>query len=448
MVMKPGAPQDRNVGVGPAGGAHFLSTVNNPACPDSDEREVTREELSSVLDALSERICHYSLVDRTIIYCNAAWAAAHDLPPGQLIGSNLNDLMTPVERDALDAQLRLLGAGTPIIRNTKPIPAPDIPDRWVRWVDHYLMGEQGPEVIAVGRDATDEYLATQQLERSEARFRELADRSADVVWRFSLDPVPHFDYMSPSVFNMTGLTASEVKADFTLFLDALDEDGLSMITAALNGERLPRRCDVTFRHADGSRVIGEVRTTDNGDGAQGVLRDVTEIRVLQAELANQALRDQLTGLANRRLFDEMLNSALSRTLRTDNRVAIIFIDLDGFKTVNDVHGHVAGDGVLQEVSRRLLTAVREEDLVARVGGDEFLILLEPLLSDDEHLVRRIKAIVARPIGIGDGKTVTIGASVGFADTALVGRDPMALIEAADDNMYADKRRSQRAGSAR
>ncbi|RLE11698.1 MAG: hypothetical protein DRJ28_10280 [Actinobacteria bacterium] len=318
-----------------------------------------------------------------------------------------------------------------------------MPDHWIRWVDYYVEGELGPEVVAVGRDATDEYLATQHLEMSEARFRELADRSADVVWRFSLVPVPHFDYMSPSVFNLTGFTASEVQADFTLFLDALDEDSLSMITAALNGEKLPRRCDMTFRHADGSHVIGEVRITEIDNGVQGVLRDVTEIRSLQAELVNQALRDQLTGLANRRLFDEMLDSALHRTLRTDDPVAIIYLDLDGFKTVNDTHGHTAGDGVLREVARRLQAAVRDGDLVARVGGDEFLILLELLPTGDESLVKRIKTTMARPIGIGDENTVTISASVGIADTGSVGRDPTVLIEAADANMYADKQRLQR-----
>jgi len=432
------APRDRG-GDWPAG-VRSSSPKNSPARPDSDERESTPEQLNSILDALSERICRYSVVDHTIIYCNSAWAAARRIPPGQLIGRSLDELLTPVEKDALDAQLSLLGHGTPILRNSEPVPAPEMPNHWIRWVDHYLEGELGPEVLAVGRDATDEHLATQQLEMSEARFRELADRSADVVWRFSLVPVPHFAYMSPSVFNMTGFTASEVKADFTLFLDALDEKGLSMITAALNGERLPRRVDMTFRHADGSHVIGEVRITDIDNGVQGVLRDVTEIRALQAELANQALRDQLTGLANRRLFDEMLDSALHRTLRTDDRVATIYIDLDGFKAVNDNHGHTAGDRVLREVARRLQATVRDGDLVARVGGDEFLVLLELRPTDDENLVERIKTTIARPIGIGDENAVTISASVGIADTDSVGRDPTTLIEAADVNMYADKQR--------
>jgi len=440
--MELGAPRDRS-GSGWPASVRFLSTGNGPAPPDSVEREPTREQLSSTLDALSERICRYSLADRTIIYCNSAWAAARRIPPGQLIGRNLDELLNPIEKQALDAQLSLLGPGTPILRNPKPVPAPDLPDHWVRWVDHYLEGELGPEVLAVGRDATDEYLATQQLELSEARFRELADRSADVVWRFSLVPVPHFDYMSPSVFNMTGFTASEVQADFALFLDALDEDGLSMITAAMNGAKLPRRCDMTFHHANGSHVIGEARIANVRNGVQGVLRDVTEIRALQAELANQALRDQLTGLANRRLFDEMFDSALHRTLRAGDRVTIIYIDLDGFKAVNDIHGHTVGDRVLQEVARRLQAAVRDGDLVARVGGDEFLILLELLPTDDENLVKRIKTMMARPIGIGDEKTVTISASVGFADTNSAGREPTALIEAADANMYADKRRLQR-----
>jgi len=439
--MKLGAPRDRSGGGDWPASAPISSGVNSRVRPASHENEPTSEQLNNTLDALSERICRYSLIDRTIIYCNSAWAAARHMPQAQLIGRSLDELLTPFEKDALDAQLSLLGPGTPIVRNSEPVPAPETPDRWVRWVDHYVEGALGPEVLAVGRDATEAYLARQQLEMSEARFRELAHRSADVIWRFSLIPAPHFDYISPSVFNLTGFTASEIQADFTLLLDALDEDSLAMVTAALNGERLPRRYDMTFHHTDGSHVIGEVQVTDIKDGVQGVLREVTEIRALQAELANQALRDQLTGLANRRLFDEMLDSSLHRTLRTADRVAIIYIDLDSFKVVNDTYGHTAGDEVLREVARRLQAAVREGDLVARVGGDEFLVLLELRPTDDENLVERIQTAMACPIGIDDENAVTIDVSIGFADTDSAGRDPTALIKAADADMYADKRRA-------
>jgi len=435
--MRFGASGNRSSGDWPADVASS-STVNSPLQSDAAEREPTREQLSSTLDALSERICRYSLVDHTIIYCNSAWAAAHRVRPEQLIGRKLDELLNPVEKRALDVQLSLLGPDTPTLRNPKLVPASDLPDRWVRWVDYYVAGKLGPEVLAVGRDATDEHLATQQLEMSEARFRELADRSADVVWRFSLVPVPHFDYVSPSVYNVIGITASELQSDLDLFLGALDEDGRSMVTAAINGERLPRRYDMTLHHVDGSRVIGAVSIADVSHGVQGVLRDVTEIRSVQAELAKQAMRDPLTGLANRRLFDEMLDSALHRTRRADDPVMIAYIDLDDFKSVNDVHGHVVGDSVLREVARRLQSAVRDGDLVARVGGDEFLILLEPLPTDSEKLVERIKATMAHPIEIGDDETVTIGASVGTAETGSVGRDPTSLIEAADADMYTDK----------
>ena len=160
--------------------------------------------------------------------------------------------------------------------------------------------------------------------------------------------------MSPSVERILGYPPSFFLEDATRFLDVLDDEGRRLIGRGLAGEVMPDRCDFRFRRSDGSIVIGEMNNTVILGGMLGVGRDVTELRHLQQELANLALHDPLTGLANRRLFNDLLAAALARTQGSDLPLAVAFIDLDDFKSVNDTYGHDAGDIVLCETARRSL----------------------------------------------------------------------------------------------
>ena len=179
------------------------------------------------------------------------------------------------------------------------------------------------------------------------------------------------------------------------------------------------------------------------DGVRQVVavgRDITErhdAEVLAAASEDRyrelALRDDLTGLANRRLLDELLTAALARTSRSGDRLVVSYLDLDGFKAVNDQHGHAAGDLVLKEVARRLVASVREADVVARVGGDEFVVLQDCSLAGAECCRTRLAGVLAEPITIGE-VTVLCGASVGAA-TADPEMDAASLIAAADAEMY-------------
>ena len=202
-------------------------------------------------------------------------------------------------------------------------------------------------------------------------------------------------------------------------LDILDDNGRRAIDLALRGERPLSRMDFHLRHADGSIMIGETQTTAVQDAVQGVTRDVTELRRLQDRLAALALRDPLTGLANRRLLDELLDAELARTQRGGVALAVAYIDLDGLKQVNDTYGHDAGDVVLCEAASRLVAIVRGADVMARLGGDEFVIVYEPTDPISDRLVDRIDA-AAEPIEVASGASVCCPASIGTADTRIVG----------------------------
>lgn len=167
-----------------------------------------------------------------------------------------------------------------------------------------------------------------------------------------------------------------------------------------------------------------------------------DLHELTAVLTEQAVRDPLTGLANRALLEERLRGALSRDARSGGRTGLLFLDLDGFKAVNDQHGHAVGDAVLRTIGQRLSAGVRPSDTVARLGGDEFVVLVEGV--GDEGLTplgRRLEHAVRQPIEAGP--TVSVGVSIGTATSTAGEGDAPGLLAVADRAMYDVKRHRER-----
>ncbi|MEY2444904.1 MAG: hypothetical protein QOE00_1484, partial [Ilumatobacteraceae bacterium] len=401
-----------------------------------------RWDAAAMLDALPERVIRFRLPDLYIIYCNTAWAAQYHLEPAEAIGRTLDQFLLEDGLVGLNSQLALLSPENPVLADLVARVAPNSPGSWVEWVDRYLLDDDGAQVLAVGRDVTRRHVAEMQLADSEARFRDLADKSVDVVWRFAAEPFPHFSYMSPSVETILGYPPSYFLDDFGRMLDILDDTGKAAIVSAINGAQVLERFDCHFRHADGSIVIGETQATSVRGGLQGVSRDVTELRRLQEDMAALALRDPLTGLANRRLFAELFDADLARTQRSGLPLAVAFLDLDGLKEVNDTHGHDAGDLLLCETARRLQSMVRGADVVARLSGDEFVIVYEPTDPISSNLIERIDAALSAEFEIAPGIAVRCTASIGTADTRTIGYEAAELLAAADAAMYEMKRSRQ------
>ena len=230
-------------------------------------------------------------------------------------------------------------------------------------------------------------------------------------------------------------------------LDLLDRDAAPAAVAALRGAWAARR---NFRDmAVPVRVAGELRwwslsgtakyaADGSFAGYRGVGRDVTEARRSQERIAQLARFDPLTGLANRALFREMLDDAVARANRTARPCALLFVDLDRFKAVNDSLGHDAGDQLLVQVAQRLQQAVRGAATIARLGGDEFAVLL-PDASDGraDRVAARILRDMARPFPLS-GQQVTAGASIGLALAPDDADQPDRLLKAADLALYQAK----------
>jgi diguanylate cyclase (GGDEF)-like protein len=183
-------------------------------------------------------------------------------------------------------------------------------------------------------------------------------------------------------------------------------------------------------------VKGKVDSESLGRSVRyAIARKQTEVESLQ-----DAMHDPTTGLPNRSLLLDRLMQVLARSRRQFSPFAVLFLDLDGFKQINDNHGHAAGDLVLQQVAHRIREAIREMDTPARYGGDEFVVLCEQVTSEDEaaEIAERITAKVTEPLAI-DGNDLTVGLSIGIAVVPPNRRiDAAALIQEADDAMYEAK----------
>ena len=172
----------------------------------------------------------------------------------------------------------------------------------------------------------------------------------------------------------------------------------------------------------------------------GTLLDISDLKEREARLSELALCDALTRLPNRPAFEERLESAIARCLRNERRCAVLFIDLDGFKALNDRYGHAFGDRILIGVADRLSRHVRASDTVARFGGDEFVVLIDDLFTDEAAVdaARKILRSLDEPLVI-DGTTICVRASVGVATYPGSGATARDLMDLADREMYAVKR---------
>jgi diguanylate cyclase (GGDEF)-like protein/PAS domain S-box-containing protein len=245
-----------------------------------------------------------------------------------------------------------------------------------------------------------------------------------------------------------------VGVPFSQVLHPEDRAGdLSRVERLLSGAEQALQADERYVAPDGRMlwVLHGVTVVPGPDGrpawfavsAQDISerrRAESELRDLTATLAERAVRDPLTGLANRSLLEERLHGVLSRDARTGQSTAVLFLDLDGFKAVNDRHGHATGDEVLRTVAQRLTSAVRPSDTVARLGGDEFVVLVEGASEPAvDSLVKRLEAAVRQPIASLD---LRVGVSIGVALSHRGDSEPGGLLSAADRQMYAEKRRSR------
>lgn len=293
--------------------------------------------------------------------------------------------------------------------------------------------------------------AQRTLAERERRQRSLVEQAGDVIWTMDLDGA--LTSVSPAVERLLGFRPDEAVAQglherLTPASARIATRALaSAVEAVRTGQRLPTaRLELEERRKDGSTVWTEVSASglydehDRFVAILGLTRDVTERRKAEEQMAHRALHDDLTGLPNRALVQDRVEQAIVSAARGGERFALVMVDLDGFKPVNDTFGHIAGDQVLRDVARRLEGCVRSSDTVGRVGGDEFVLVLHHVTgaADVDAVTAKVHEALARPFVV-DTHPVRLGGSSGSALYPDDGTDERSLTNHADAAMYRAKR---------
>jgi diguanylate cyclase (GGDEF)-like protein/PAS domain S-box-containing protein len=301
--------------------------------------------------------------------------------------------------------------------------------------------------VTAVRDVTERKRAEDRLRETEERYRTLVERIPAVTFVDQVGSSEESSYVSPQIEAMLGYAPEEWVAG-RLWRERLHPDDRERVLASdkrfeADGEPVDQEYRLLAK--DGSVVWVREETVLMRDEAgeprfvQGIMSNVTQKKRSEERLHHLAFHDPLTGLPNRRLFVDHLGHALKLTRRQGNRVAVLFMDLDQFKVVNDSLGHNMGDLLLMVVAQRLGRCLRPEDTLARFGGDEFVVLLE-VVDDPAEAVRvaeRITQELRRPFVLEERQlyaTASIGVSVGHART----HSPEGLLREADTAMYRAK----------
>ena len=385
-------------------------------------------------------VCTHDL-DGRLTSVNPAAAAASGFSPAELAGRSLGDFMSPKAQSMLPLYLeRMRSRGED--ETMLPIRTRSGEDRY--WLCRSRLVEHSngpPEVVGYAIDVTDRRRAEQLVAQSERRHRELFDRSFGMIATHTLEGT--ILSINPAGAAALGGAAEELVG--TSLIDLVPEHLRDEASAALTA--LPETGTGEGLVALRSRS-GETRTFMYRHSWVAEARppyvlahalDITERLRAEAVLEHQAMHDPLTGCANRSLFFDHLHGAIAHANRVRLRVALLYLDLDGFKPVNDELGHAAGDFVLREIGARLRGRIRDEDTAARLGGDEFCIVAGDLKSAEDayQLGESLLAAIGEPLA-WSGREIRIGGSLGIALYPDHGDVPEALIARADQAMYAAK----------
>jgi diguanylate cyclase (GGDEF)-like protein/PAS domain S-box-containing protein len=295
--------------------------------------------------------------------------------------------------------------------------------------------------VVLFRDITDEYKTRIRLQQSDIAFRNLSEAVLVADASGCIQAVNH------AFTAITGYSESEVlgrnpsilasgrhdKAFYQALWGSIEREGSwqgEIWNRRKCGEIYPERLSINSIRDDEGRVISYV----------SVFSDITEIRRKEERLRQLAFHDQLTGLPNRTSFQDLFRHAAQRAKRHESHLALLYLDLDRFKQINDTLGHLVGDKLLQTVAERIRENVREEDLVARLGGDEFTVLLEDIEHEEApaRVAHKLIKALRQPIEI-ESKPLHISTSIGISLFPQDGADTVTLMKNADAAMYLAKR---------
>ena len=412
---------------------------------------LTFDALGRILDGNLGAIVSMIDLDTRLHYVNARFAKSFNKTPSELLGKTLLELYDTTHSNAFMPHIRRAFAGE-IVTYDRLGPVVGSSGVWhtvsiMPWRD-----EQGKIVGAVSSSMSVHELkvTVEALRAANERLSSHMDNSPLTV--IELDHELSISRCSSQIHEMLGADAQAIVGQslFDVLAVLGNAERVTPLTDAFKrlqtGVESSNRVDVALLHRDGKTVYCEwfnsalTDATGRVSSMMSLVQDTTARTLAEAQLQQMASHDPLTGLCNRRALTDRVEQAISRMRRGGAPLALLFIDLDGFKRVNDQFGHGVGDEVLCEVARRLLSMTRQSDVVARLGGDEFVLLVETEVSaaSINVLCDRIVQALSSPCGFSGGETL-VGASIGIVLSPPAPIDTVELMRIADAAMYEAKR---------
>lgn len=419
------------------------------ALPDVDVNAIPGALSAAVIGKLADNTlgANISVVNRDyrLLYVNAHYAKACATTQDELIGRSLFELHDEAQMRELEPYFRRVHAGETVtyVRLSK---IEELDSRWITvslspWRNS--VGEVLGSVL-VSMPVHELKSNAEALRAANERLTSHINNSPLAI--LELDKSLNVASCSTQFRSLIGLGHDPVIG--APLLDVLAAgDGMQPLALALarlqSGVETRNRVEVALRHASGATAYSEWFNSALTDASgrvssiMSLVQDTTARTLAEAQLLEIAMRDPLTGLSNRRALTDRIERAVQSA---NTRLALLLIDLDGFKPINDAHGHAVGDQVLCEVARRLNHLTRDTDIVARIGGDEFVLLIEGETSHESlaNFAARVMQALEAPYVMADLR-LQISASIGVAQCPPAASNAVELIRLADTAMYDAKR---------
>jgi diguanylate cyclase (GGDEF)-like protein/PAS domain S-box-containing protein len=440
------------------------------ASPDQDAAGTYRGSLAMVTDVTERRRAEEKLrrlaamvatstdgiiaidLNGSILNWNLGAERMYGYSPEEVIGQSVGAIVPEAQSDELTALLDRMRHGEPIepietLRRRKDGSLVEVSISFSPLTD-----VNGTVVAstAIHRDISIAKRAAEALRASEERYRRIVETAYEGIWVMDARNITAF--VNPRMAEMLGYTVEEMAGRSVL--DFLGADARASFASNLPDrlKGLSQQREVRYTRKDGTDCWTLLSVTPNLDeagnyqGALAMVTDITERRRSQKALEDQALHDALTGLPNRLLLAERLAEALVSAKSLKQQVAILILDLDHFKEVNETFGLQAGDRLLEQVGPRLQKEIRARDLVARLGGDEFAVLLPDAdVTAATTVAAHLLEAMERPFAV-EGQHLDVAASMGIAIFPNDGEDPDTLLSRADIALFVAKQ--ARGGFAR
>jgi diguanylate cyclase (GGDEF)-like protein/PAS domain S-box-containing protein len=405
--------------------------------------EFSADQFRLLADNVPALIACYDAVTQRCLFANKQYARTFGLNERSIVGRTFAEVIGEAAAGEIAPYVDHVLEKLEAVTYERQLSGPD---GQPRWLEVNLLPHVGPDgepqsSFVLISDITKHRLAERAVRESEERLAKFMHASAEGI-------VFHKDGLvtdaNPPLLELIGYTLPEILGRHVLSFIAPEH--VARVLAVMSAGQ-ETTYELAILHKDGSEVPVEfiVRTMlHNGERIRmTIVRDMRDRHAAQARIHHLAHHDLLTGLPNRGAFMERLDQLMATARDNEGRLALLFVDLDHFKRVNDSLGHLVGDTLLKTVAARITECLRASDLVARFGGDEFMVLL-PIAQqreDAEEVAHKLLRAIAAPLEV-EGQSISVSPSIGIAFFPDDGDDPATLIKHADTAMYVAKSRGR------